>query len=104
MSPIAPAGNARMKNGSVDAVCVSATNVGPPPSETMSHAAPTLCMNVPMSETTSAIRRLLKIGLRRGLHRLGRLFIDGTAGTPDVGTWALRYCVQAPFPGRRFRF
>src|SRR5262249_4886544 len=84
--PAAPAGNARRKNGNVDAVCVSATNVGPAPSETMSHAAPTLCMNAPMSETTSAIRRLLKSGLRRGLHKLGRLSIDRAARAVVVET------------------
>src|SRR4029450_11218112 len=80
ISPYAPAGSARRKNGNVDAVCVSATKVGPAPSETMSHAAPTLCMNAPMSETTSAIRRRLKIGLRRGLHRLVSRTTTGRQG------------------------
>ena len=71
MSPIAPAGRAKRKNGSVDAVCVSATYIGPAPSDTISHAAPTLCMNVPMSETTSAMSKLRKIGVRSGRHKLG---------------------------------
>src|SRR5882672_6993804 len=76
MSPMAPAGSAKTKNGSADAVWVSATYIGPAPSDTMSHAAPTVCMNVPTSDMTSAIRRLRKSGVRNGFHRLG-----GTART-----------------------
>src|SRR5258705_2256449 len=71
MSPIAPAGNAKRKNGSADAVWVSATYIGPAPRETISHAAPTVCMNVPTSDITSAIRRLRKSGVRNGRQRLG---------------------------------
>src|SRR5436189_1476523 len=84
MSPMAPAGNAKTKNGRADAVCVSATYIGPAPSETMSHAAPTVCMNVPMSDMTSAISRLRKSGVRNGRQRL--------AGSPpgaDSGESAL---------------
>ena len=55
MSPIAPAGSAKRKNGSVDAVWVSAMNSGVAPIETISHADPTPCMNVPISDTTSAM-------------------------------------------------
>jgi len=50
---------------------VSATYIGPALSETMSHAAPTLCMNAPMSETTLARSRLRKIGVWNGRQRLG---------------------------------
>src|SRR3984893_19186058 len=71
MSPMAPAGSARRKNGSVEAVWVSATYIGPAPTETMSHAAPTPCMNVPISDTTSATSSWRKIGVRNGRHRLG---------------------------------
>ncbi len=71
MSPIDPAGNAKRKNGRVEAVCVSATYKGLAPSDTMSHAAPTLCMNVPTSDRVSAMSRLRKIGVRNGRHRLG---------------------------------
>jgi len=77
MSPIAPAGRAKMKKGNADAVRVSATYIGHAPSETISHAAPTFCMNVPMSETTSARSRLRKVGVRNGRQRLG---ISGDLG------------------------
>jgi hypothetical protein len=40
----------------------------PAPSDTISHADPTPCMNVPMSETTSAISSRRKIGVRSGCH------------------------------------
>jgi hypothetical protein len=65
-----PAGSAKTKNGSVDAVCVSATKRGPAPMDTMSQAAPTLCMNVPMSEATFAMSNCRKIGVLRGRHTL----------------------------------
>src|SRR5262249_51530064 len=70
MSPIAPAGKARTKNGRADAVCVKATYIGPAFSDTINQAAPTFCMNVPTSETTLAIRRLRKVGDRNGRQRL----------------------------------
>src|SRR6266436_2498551 len=70
MSPMAPAGRARIKNGRADAVCVRATYIGPALRDTMSQAAPTLCMKVPMSETTSAISRLRNVDDRRGCQRL----------------------------------
>ena len=38
--------------------------------DTISQAAPTLCMNVPTSETTSAMSKLRKVDDRRGRHRL----------------------------------
>src|ERR1700722_9917939 len=78
MSPRAPAGSAKTKKGKADAVCVGATYMGPALSETISHAAPTLCMNVPMSDTMSAISRLRKAGARNGRQRLG---ISGDVGT-----------------------
>ena len=65
MSPIAPAGS------------VSATYIGPALSETMSQAAPVLCINTPTSETTSATRRFRKVGVRNGRQRLG---ISGDLG------------------------
>ena len=43
-----------------------ATSVALAPIDTLSHAAPTLCMNVPMSESRSATNRLLKIDVRKG--------------------------------------
>ena len=79
MSPMAPAGRARMKNGRADAVCVSATYAGPALSDTISHAAPTLCINVPTSETTSAISKLRKVDDRRGRHKLAAPGLDGCA-------------------------
>ena len=36
----------------------------------MSHAAPTVCMNVPISDMTSASSRLRKSGVRNGRHGL----------------------------------
>src|SRR5262249_14836212 len=71
MSPIAPAGRASRRKGSDDAVCVSATNVAPAPNDTMSHAAPTLCMNAPMSDARLARSRLRNVLTRRGAARLG---------------------------------
>ena len=70
MSPKAPAGSARRKNGNAEAVCVSATSSGPAPCETISHAAPTPCINVPISETRSATNRFRNIGRRSGRHVL----------------------------------
>ena len=72
MSPIAPAGNANTKNGNDEAVCVRATIVASAPSDTISHAAPTLCMNVPMSDTRSAMNTWRKRGTRRGRHSVAR--------------------------------
>ena len=70
MSPMDPAGSASRKKGSEDAVCVRATYKGPAPKDTISQAAPTLCMKVPMSETTSAMRRLRNVGTRTRDHKL----------------------------------
>src|SRR5579864_583958 len=70
MSPMAPAGRARIKNGRADAVWVRATYMGPALRDTISQAAPTLCINVPTSETTSATSKLRKVDDLRGRHRL----------------------------------
>ncbi len=70
ISPMDPAGKAKRKNGSVEAVCVSATYSGPAPSDTISHADPTPCMKVPISEAMSAMSKCRKIGVRRGRHKL----------------------------------
>ena len=70
MSPKAPAGSASRKNGNAEAVCVSATSSGPAPCETISHAAPTPYINVPISETRSATSRFRNIGRRSGRHVL----------------------------------
>jgi hypothetical protein len=43
---------------------------GPAPRDTINHAAPTLWMKVPISETTSEINRLRKVDTRRGRHKL----------------------------------
>ena len=79
MSPMAPAGNAKRKNGRVEAVCVSATYSGLAPIDTMSHAAPTLCMNVPTSDTTSAMSSWRKIGVRSGRHKLAASCVGDVA-------------------------
>ena len=70
MSPAEPAGRASRKNGSEEAVCVRAIYIGPAPSDTINHAAPTLCMNVPISEITSAISKFRKTAIRSGRHTL----------------------------------
>src|SRR5260370_6080122 len=70
MTPIAPAGKASTKKGSADAVCVRATYIGPAFSDTISQAAPTFCMKVPISETTLAMSKLRKVGERSGRQRL----------------------------------
>lgn len=70
MSPIDPAGNARMKNARDEAVCVSATYIGPAPKDNMSHAAPTLCMKAPTSEMKLAASKLRKVDTCKGRHKL----------------------------------
>src|SRR5207237_3475297 len=70
MSPRAPAGKANRKNGNAVAVWVSATYIGPAFNDTINQAAPTLCMNVPTSEKTSAISKLRKVRERNGRHTL----------------------------------
>src|SRR6266567_4101924 len=49
--------------------------MGPALSDTINQAAPTLCMNVPTSETTSAMSRLRKVDDLRGRQRLAELFL-----------------------------
>jgi hypothetical protein len=70
ISPTDPAGRASRKYGREAAVWVSATQIGPAPSDTINHAAPTFCMKVPISETTSASKRLRKVDTRRGRQKL----------------------------------
>jgi hypothetical protein len=45
-------------------------------SDTINQAAPTLCMKVPISETTFAVSRLRNVGERNGRQRL----FDGLLG------------------------
>jgi hypothetical protein len=60
MSPIAPAGSPIRNVGSVVAVCTSETVSAVPPSETISHCAPTVCIHVPTFETVWAIQSARK--------------------------------------------
>jgi len=46
-------------------------------SEVISQAAPTLCMNVPMSETRLDASRFRKVGFRRGRHGLAETAASG---------------------------
>src|SRR5258708_35289416 len=84
MSPMAPAGRAKIKNGRAEAVCVRATYIGPALSDTISHAAPTLCINVPVSETTSAMSKLRKVDDLKGRHKLAEPGLDGSADAIHV--------------------
>src|SRR5580704_11785224 len=70
MSPMDPAGSARMKKGSAEAVWMSAICRGLLLREVISQAAPTACIKAPTSETKSAIRRLRNNGIRRGRQGL----------------------------------
>jgi hypothetical protein len=47
MSPIEPAGSAKKKNGNAEAVWISAMYMGLLVNDVISHAAPTVCVNVP---------------------------------------------------------
>jgi len=49
---------------------VRATYIGPALSDTINQAAPTLCINVPTSETTFAVSKLRKVGDVNGRQRL----------------------------------
>ena len=107
MSPADPAGSASRKNGRDEAVCVSATYMGPAPSETISQAAPTLCMKVPISETTSATNRLRKVGTRRGRNKLeeGRGFrffaavsVNSRFPAPGLAVNRLHICGRVAIP------
>jgi hypothetical protein len=55
---------------------VRATYIGLPLSDTISQAAPTPCINVPISETTSAMSKLRKIDDLRGRQRLAESGLD----------------------------
>src|ERR1700730_2211225 len=89
MSPMDPAGSARMKKGSAEAVWMSAICRGLLLSEVINQAAPTLCIKAPTSETKSAIRRSRNNGIRRGRHGL-----DGTGDEFLLSTIAGHYTNQ----------
>jgi hypothetical protein len=57
-----------MKMGRLVAVCMSATKSGEGVSEVISQAVPTLCIQVPMLETTVAIQIDRKSAWRSGLQ------------------------------------
>ena len=57
---------------------MSATQIGPAPSDTINHAAPTFCMNAPISEMRSATSKFRKIETRRGPRRLNELLAAGS--------------------------
>jgi hypothetical protein len=50
----------------------------------MSHAAPTFCINVPTSETTSATRRLRNVGIWSGRHNETGF---AESRLTELGTW-----------------
>jgi hypothetical protein len=85
MSPIAPVGSASTKNGSAAAVCMGATYIGPALSDTINQAAPTACMNVPTSESISAIQQIAESGCLQGPPDTGRLVIRGDWHRLPVG-------------------
>src|ERR1700674_911688 len=64
---------------------MSATENGPAPKETISHAAPTLCMKAPTSERTFAMSRCRKIGTRNGRHKVCDAGMDSTSPTAPCG-------------------
>src|SRR5579871_2867101 len=70
---------------------MSATYKGPALSDTISQAAPTLCMNVPMSDTTSATMRLRKTGVRRGCSNPDVCFIGWLAALNDNSLWTMNH-------------
>src|SRR5580658_8888952 len=86
MSPMDPAGSASRKNGSAEAVWISAICSGLLLSEVINQAAATACMNAPTSETKSAISRLRNKGMRSGLHGL-----DGATGALTLSGIAAHY-------------
>jgi hypothetical protein len=54
------------KKGKLEALCTRATRRLEEVSVVISQAAPTLCIQVPMFDTTEAIHRLRKSGCRKG--------------------------------------
>src|SRR5262249_38430464 len=73
ISPRAPAGSANRKNGNDEAGWGSATSAGLAPSGTISHAAPTPCINRARADRRSATKRFLKSGFRSGVQSDGDL-------------------------------
>src|SRR5271167_3249381 len=53
--------------------------MGPALSDNINQAAPTTCMNAPMSLTTLAASRLRNTGVRRARHRLGFIGVSWLA-------------------------
>ena len=66
-SASAPAGSESTNTGSADAAARSAITPGERERSVSSHAAPTLCIQVPRFETSAAIQSARKIGIRNGL-------------------------------------
>src|ERR1700687_1652076 len=60
---------------------MSATENGPAPKESISHAAPTLCSKAPAPERTFAMSKCRKIGTRNGRHKVCDAGMDSTSPT-----------------------
>jgi hypothetical protein len=69
-------------------------------SDTINHAAPTLCKKVPMSEMTSAANRFRKIGTRSGRRKLEGFMatLAYTDSTSPIGNPLLKSGFAAPSP------
>lgn len=65
---MAPAGNANKKMEKDVMAWIEATIIGSVVSVTISQAAPTSCIHVPMLETKEAIQSILKIGYWNALQ------------------------------------
>src|SRR6516162_5857513 len=65
--------------------------------ETINHAAPTFCMNVPTSEARSAISRLRNVGTRSGRPKLAesRITFSGLADRVSPADPPLEYIVAS---------
>ena len=66
----APAGMATRNPGTAHAVCTRLTPVGESDRSVIAHAAPTVCMVVPMFDTSAASHRLRNTVTRSGDHGL----------------------------------
>jgi hypothetical protein len=65
-SPIAPAGTANSSTGRLDAVWISATGAAAVVSESISHCAPTVCIQPPTLLTNCASHIARNVGERNG--------------------------------------
>ena len=63
-----------------------ATYIGPPLTDTINQAAPTLCMNVPMSETTFTASKLRNVDDRNGRQGLVDVELDEIGKSIHRGT------------------